>query len=114
MNNSKYDALDPLIKKKYDKRFVRSVCGIDDLLERRRYIYDLQETCKDGDMDLVIELLNNLYDENQVLQDKLDLHILLTDDERHKVSRHIKKLEKENQSLTDTVEALQSELAHYE
>lgn len=58
----------------------------------------------------ICDLLNELYDENQVLQDKVDLHILLTDDERHKVSRHIKKLEKENQSLTDTVEALQSEL----
>ena len=36
MNEEKiYDAIDPQIKKKYNKRFVRSICAIDDLLEKK-------------------------------------------------------------------------------
>ena len=65
-----YNAIDPLIKKKYDKRFVRSVSGIDDLLRKKRYTYDLSET--EGDMLRLICLLNDLYEENEQLKSQLD------------------------------------------
>ena len=44
----------------------------------------------------IIERLNELYD-------KLDCHILLTDQERQKVRNFIKGLEKENEQLKDTL-----------
>ena len=109
-----YDAIDPKIKKKYNKRFVRSICAIDDLLEKKRYIYDSNETGKNGGMEQLIDLLNNLYEENQQLKEKLDLHILLTDNERQKTRNQIKKLlhetedkqEKEPNILQDIKELL--------
>lgn len=65
-----YDAIDPQIKKKYNKRFVRSICAIDDLLEKKRYIYDTNETGKNGKMEQLINLLNKLHEENEDLSTK--------------------------------------------
>lgn len=65
-----------------------------------------------------VNVLNELVDENRMLQDKLDVHILLTDDERLKVNNFIKELKKENERLKQQVEVLydlnNDELASYE
>lgn len=67
---SKYEDLDPMIKKTYDKRFKKTMVSIDDLLLRRRYIYDLMET--DGDMLALIDLLNEMHEYTEELKKELD------------------------------------------
>jgi len=48
--------------------------------------------------------LSKLQKENEQLKDKLDFHILMTDDERRKYDNYIKKIKKENEELKQTIE----------
>ena len=74
-----------------------------------RYYVDIDEAIIDNethrqyetwnlvDIEAICEKLNEY-------QNKLDVHILLTDDERRKASNHIKKLEKEIEVLKECLD----------
>ena len=57
--------------------------------------------------EAIVNLLNEL-------SDKLDCHILLTDQERQKASNFIKRIEKENKQLKEEIKDLNDILARYE
>ena len=53
----------------------------------------------DWECSLVTKLLNRFAEENEQLKNKIDCHILLTDQERQKANNFIKGIEKENEQL---------------
>lgn len=70
----------------------------------KRYYVDIDEAIIDNETHRQYETWNlvdieAICDKLNEYQNKLDTHILLTDDERRKASNHIKKLEKENTEL---------------
>ena len=70
----------------------------------KRYYVDVDEAIIDNETHRQYETWNlvdieAICDKLNEYQNKLDIHILLTDDERRKASNYIKKLEKENNEL---------------
>ena len=88
-----------------EKRFMLDDAGEIIDLQTHQFIEYGNEMC---------ELLNSLDEEIKQLQDKLDVHIALTDNERTKIKNYIKKIEKENQQQKETIKILQSEIERWE
>lgn len=95
---SKYEDLDPMIKKTYDKRFIKTMVSIDDLLLRRRYIYDLMEV--DGDMLALIDLLNEMHEYAEELKKELAHERLMS----WRLTNHLKNIGFKEEVIKDVME----------
>ena len=95
---TKYEDLDPMIKKTYDKRFIKTMVSIDDLLLRRRYIYDLMET--DGDMLALIDLLNEMHEYTEELKKELAHERLMS----WRLTNHLKNIGFKEEFIKDVME----------
>ena len=94
---SKYEDLDPMIKKTYDKRFIKTMVSIDDLLLGRRYIYDLMET--DGDMLALIDLLNEMHEYTEELKKELAHERLMS----WRLTNHLKNIGWQEEFIDDII-----------
>ena len=91
-----------------EKRYGKKVDDIDDTIiniteNGNDFAWFLNDDYTNEQVDKIVQRLNELYD-------KLDCHILLTDQERQKVSNFIKGIEKENEQLKYENERLTAKL----